>query len=389
MHFLDNVFPLQYLMYKSEVLEGGRGWLLNLLLRSEAFYHASLALSAYHRRSVMLANASHPIQAAALVQQGKHLESCINLTHQAAQRCCPRMGLGILASVIQLVFFEVLFNLDNPMFYFTDILAKLFTGFDGTWQIHLRAAVDMYRNGHEKNLAPLGLAEKSRAILCEDLPLLESEQVAVEEVVSFRFLSGTLIWLDIISSITAGRTPRLLPHHACVLASKSQTKLEGIMGCRNWVMLQVARIAALHEQKIQAMRQPHFDCTELKQSVVDIGRQIQCGLAQLALEAFNISDRDSTVVFEPRIDPPTLVTQIYAYMASLYLHLVIEGFENLEVVSTTIAEAMRMLRTQIPTKILPALVCPLYVIGCAAGQEDKQFFRDIFSSPPLLDPSLE
>ena len=247
----------------------------------------------------------------------------------------------------------------------------------------------MYQNGHKNNLAPFGLVENSRTILCEDRPLQEYEHVAVEEVVNFRFLSGTIIWLDITSSITAGRAPHLLPYHTCVIASNSQTKLEGIMGCRNWVMLQIGRIAALHEHKIQAMRQQHFDCTELKQTVADINRQIQSGLAQLALEAFNISERDSAAMFEPILDPPTLVTHIFAYMASLYLHLVIEGFQKLEVLDTTISEAMRMLRTQIPTQILPALVSPLYVIGSVARQGDEQFFRDIFSSPPLLDPLLK
>ena len=42
MHFLDSVFPLQYPMYKPEISEGERGWLLSLLLRAKSFYHAAL-----------------------------------------------------------------------------------------------------------------------------------------------------------------------------------------------------------------------------------------------------------------------------------------------------------------------------------------------------------
>ncbi|MCJ1384496.1 hypothetical protein MMC17_007613 [Xylographa soralifera] len=371
MHFLDNVFPLQYPMYKPGILEEGRGWLLTLLLQTEPLYHAALALSAYHRCSVVPAEVSQPYQVAALVQQEKHLEICTTLVHQSAQNCCPNIGLGIVASVVQLVFFE------------------LFTGYGNTWQIHLRAAVNMYQSGYKKNLTPFGLAENSRTILCEDRPLLEYEHMAVEEVVSFRFLSGTIIWLDITSSITAGRAPYLLPYHTCIVASNSQTKLEGIMGCRNWVMLLIGRIAALHEHKIQAMRQQHFDCTELKQTVAAISREIQCGLSQMSLEAFNIPKRDSVTMLEPILDLPTLVTHIFAYMASFYLHLVIEGFQKLEKLDTTISEVMRMLQTGIPTRILPALVSPLYVIGSVARQGDEQFFRDIFTSPPLLDQSLK
>ncbi len=246
----------------------------------------------------------------------------------------------------------------------------------------------MYQNGHKKNLVPFGLADNSRRILFDDRPLLESGNAAVEEVGNFRFLSGTIIWLDITSSITAGQAPHLLPYHACMIATNSRTRLEGIMGCKNWVMLQIGRIAALYERKIQAIRQQRFECADLKQTVADISSQIRCGLAQLALEASNISDSDSAASSKPISDPPTLVTHVFAYMAYLYLHLVIEGFERLEVLNTTISEAMAMLRSQVPTQILPALVSPLYVIGSVARKEDEQFFRDVFASPPLLDPSL-
>lgn len=94
-------------MYKPEILEGGRGWLLFLLFGSEAFYHAALALSAYHRRTIAFTKLSHPHQVAALVQQEKHLEVSIRVVNQHAQHSCPKIEIGIMAAVIQLVFFEV------------------------------------------------------------------------------------------------------------------------------------------------------------------------------------------------------------------------------------------------------------------------------------------
>ena len=97
-------------MYKPGILEGGRGWLLALLLQTKPLYHAALALSAYHRRTIMHAKISHPCRVAALVQQEKHLEICIKSVNQVAQNSCPNKGLGIVTSVIQLVFFEVLFR---------------------------------------------------------------------------------------------------------------------------------------------------------------------------------------------------------------------------------------------------------------------------------------
>ena len=49
MRFLDSVFQKQYPIYASRVLEE-RGWLLSLILKNKAFYHAALALSAHHQR---------------------------------------------------------------------------------------------------------------------------------------------------------------------------------------------------------------------------------------------------------------------------------------------------------------------------------------------------
>ena len=113
MHFLDSVFPLQYPMYKPGILEGGRGWLLAVVLRTKPLYHAALALSAYHRRTVTLAKTSRSYRVATLVQQEKHLEICINAINQSAQNSCPKNGLGIVTSVVQLAFFEVFFRLED------------------------------------------------------------------------------------------------------------------------------------------------------------------------------------------------------------------------------------------------------------------------------------
>src|SRR5690242_10230425 len=107
MHFLDVVFPLQYPLYKLRIMEGERGWLLALSLRTKPLYHAALALSAYHRRAIMLAETSHPCRVAALVQQEKHLEICIKSVNQFTQNSWPNNGLGIATSVVQLVFYEV------------------------------------------------------------------------------------------------------------------------------------------------------------------------------------------------------------------------------------------------------------------------------------------
>lgn len=107
MHYLDVVFPLQFPAYKPGIQEGGRGWILALLLREKAFYHAAMAVSTYHRRKVTLAQISHEQRLASLVQQGRHLEICLGLVNGFAKNECPYIRLGVTMAVVQLVFFEV------------------------------------------------------------------------------------------------------------------------------------------------------------------------------------------------------------------------------------------------------------------------------------------
>jgi len=119
MHYLDNVFPLQYPAYRPRVAEGGRGWLLSFLLRIKEFYHASLALSAYHRQELMSTSMSGEHQIVALSQLEKHMELCLVLLRQSAHNSCKNNPVGIMASVVQLVFFEVI-PAPQPLAQLTD-----------------------------------------------------------------------------------------------------------------------------------------------------------------------------------------------------------------------------------------------------------------------------
>ncbi|KAK6069207.1 C6 transcription factor [Seiridium cupressi] len=113
MHFIGNVFPLQYPADKPEMREGGRGWLLHLLLQTKPLYHAALALSWYHRLVVMYQSASPEFRLAATVQQEQQLEKCLNEVQrtirnvsQFVEQAKQFNRMGIAASIVQLVFFE-------------------------------------------------------------------------------------------------------------------------------------------------------------------------------------------------------------------------------------------------------------------------------------------
>ena len=241
----------------------------------------------------------------------------------------------------------------------------------------------MYHRNCQDGLAHLGLSPLSRAKLRDDKPVKKDEGVVVsQEVSTFRFMGGTLIWLDVISSITAGTAPRLLSYHPGVLASNSNTALEKLMGCRNWAMRQIGRIAALHGQRRQARQAGRFDEAEFYQNVVDIRNEIEFGLAGEALDHFGISSGGTLELTNALPQPITLVTRMFAWMATVYLHLITSGFQDLEHLNTPINGALNLLQTQIPAELIPALVAPLFIIGCVAREgAEQEFFRTIHASP--------
>ncbi|KAK9415743.1 putative Pestheic acid cluster transcriptional regulator 3 [Seiridium unicorne] len=164
MHFIDNVFPLQYPAYKPEMREGGRGWLLHLLLQTKPLYHAALALSSYHRLVVMYQSASPECRLAATVQQEQQLEKCLNEVQrtianvsQFVEQAKQVNRMGIATSIVQLVFFE------------------LFAGERSVWQVHLNAAIDMYERCCKDHVVHLGLSEKTQATVLHNLPLGQDE----------------------------------------------------------------------------------------------------------------------------------------------------------------------------------------------------------------------
>lgn len=232
-------------------------------------------------------------------------------------------------------------------------------------------------------LTNFGLSDAAKSILVDNLPLVESESPVACEVLGHRFLSGTIIWLDVISSITSGTAPSLLDYHSRIIAPESQIKLESIMGCRNWIMLQIGRISALYARIACSLQQCESDDRTFKQTVHDISRGIQRRLARGA------SELEFGPVPAEGSGQSTIVDRIFGYMASLYLHLVTVGFQGMEAVKSIYDQAISILRTQTPVHLLPGFVAPLFIIGSTARPEDEMFFRDNLTSPALSNPSIK
>jgi len=392
MHFLDNVFCLQYPLYKPAVSEGGRGWLLSLLLRTKPLYHASLALSAYHRSTMFVAQHCCPTTPSGMTEQEEHLaislrelQGAIQNVDQFVTRACPANSLGMMASTVQLIFFEVGFECSfwNSFVVSMLINPQLFAGQGDSWRIHLNAATALFSGPYKNEMARLGLD----GISTSNVNRIASYS---EETVIFKFLTSVIAWLDIISSTTNGKLPRIIHLLPGEISSGSVINFEAVMGCKNWVMVQIGRISELHGFKTESIREGHIVCEEVGQRASVIKSELQNGLAESSLSFLSISDPIVATACNPYITPQMFTTQLFALSASIYLHLVVFGYQQeSEELTVMVSDAIKLIRRHIPTELTHALVFPLYIIGSAARIEDETIFRHIFSSLPLLDPSLE
>lgn len=268
-------------------------------------------------------------------------------------------------------------------------ITQLFSGHCNTWPIHLRAATDVFRGPFEACWAELKLMGLSSAASSPDTTLDKNEFPTSEDDVASRFLWGVVIWLDIISCITTGKPPQLQSVHNDAISPHSPIQLEYIMGCKNWAMIQIARIAVLQEDKMKATHDGIFDPTDFEKRADVIRRELRNWLTQGFLGNLRISNTDPQVS-HPAMPSTTLVTRIFTLAAFIYLHVIVSGFQlQTDELNTTIWEAMTLLRTQFPAASMHTIVCPLYIIGSVVKDEDRYFFRKVLSTAPLLEPSLK
>lgn len=104
-------------MYSPSIAEGGRGWLLSLLLTTKPLLHAALALSSYHRGTMVLEESRSQCRSVSLQSQERHLAIClaefqeqIRTVGQFVAGNCSKNGIGMMASTVELIFFEVCYR---------------------------------------------------------------------------------------------------------------------------------------------------------------------------------------------------------------------------------------------------------------------------------------
>jgi hypothetical protein len=112
MHYLDQVFHIQYPFYHSPTRQG-RGWLFSILMRVKSAYHAALALSEHHRHST-LQNTGSPSSLSHLRAKDGHynlalreIQLLIGQSHTWTGTTGLICSIEALTCILQLLFWEV------------------------------------------------------------------------------------------------------------------------------------------------------------------------------------------------------------------------------------------------------------------------------------------
>ncbi|TGO36240.1 hypothetical protein BHYA_0131g00180 [Botrytis hyacinthi] len=361
MHYLDIVFPLQFRFYRPLASEGGRGWLLSILLHTRPLYHAALSLSAYHQSAMYSGNKSKTSDNIHEDLQKHHCLALVGL-RQHIDRLSLEIGLGrtktkveILACMICLISFEVL------------------KGDSNDWQTHLQAGRTIFMDLKDNFLLPLDISDAVQEM--KDSSKSDSDVLSLDDELALDFFSTALIWFDGISSVTIGANPEYSEVYPSILRiDNGRIQLCKLMGSQNWVMIAIMDIALLAEWKIAREVLGDLSQSQLARRAACIEDQIEKGIQEnRARQTGDISDPCGI-----RAQESKHITYIFSCAAKVYLYVTQSGaYPRIPEIRDSVSAALKAFRDLPDGQWIRHLVWPFCIVSCMAEEEHEDEFRQI------------
>jgi hypothetical protein len=298
-------------------------------------------------------------------------------------------AVRILASIMQVQRFEI---------------AVL--GFDNC-QTHLNAALALFRQVLDSSgaIEPMGPSSSFSGVMSRLGPsswILPTQcvQAPSAEQAAFQFSSALLILDDIIASTVHQERPRLYECHHSLLCSidgiDPPINLEAVVGCQNWVLLQIGEIAVLDAWKQQCIRAGNLDILELVPRATVIKNSLEAHLMRLENDPTIISKEGSSLLdilisghsqhSEIPASQTSLVTHVWAHAALIYLSVTVSGWQPANVeVRCHVNQIITLQTHQLsPPALLRTMVWPFCVAGCLAEPAQEAHLRGMVEA---LQPS--
>ncbi|KAJ3491331.1 hypothetical protein NLG97_g5615 [Lecanicillium saksenae] len=393
MNYVDFVFPYLFPYYQPPILVGGRGWVLDAFLHgSRSIYYTAIALSSWFF-GVLLAGGEEK-HAACTDRMARQLHHQMGISLTELQKNIfaisakkdnfdIREGLSVMQSVIQMLVFEVTAaNKDN-------------------WKLHLDAAVALFIKMLPQ---PEQWTEKLNALWTPKWPPPEMglRRPWSTDQAALRFFGANLLYIDVMSSITMSKRPRLTGYHESVIPSCPKNKLstepqsagpllmEEFIGLQNWLVQTLGDVAALDAYKKEQQKAGTLSMADLASRGDVLVQVVKAGIRQLENMDYSQTsvERVVSVIRDPlsSLNPssatakPNFIIQnlIWCHAAFIYLHTVISGWQPLDPDVRRSVEKVTELLVDLPDgKTMQSMAWPFCVAGCMAPPEYHDKYRGL------------
>lgn len=394
MIYLDYVFPYLFPHYRPPIMSGGRGWVLDTLQSNRTVYHTAISLASYFF-GVIMANgdANHT---ECVVRMGDRLQEQVEKGLRELQKdmCVINArratftvhdGLSVMQSIIQMVVFE------------------LATTNKETWKVHLDAAFVMF----SKVLPdPEQWTETLHGLYTPRWPppSMGLRRPWSTDQAALRFFTANLVHMDVMSSITMERPPRLRKYHDTIIPGvfskdcrvNAQTAgpifMDEFIGLHNWTVQMIGDVATLDAWKKEQKAKGTLTQADLVSRAHVLQNAITGSLPNLESQVRGIDMPSvlASIVEDPFPELQTIVTSdlqgfhpamafqnaLWLRATLVYLYTVVLGWqpehpdikEHVSYITKTISSLPR-------GSCLRGMVWPFFVAGCLSPREDEEKYR--------------
>lgn len=383
MLYLDHFFPFLFPVYRPLLLEGGRGWVLQLIAENHALYHTTLCLSACFLSVAMgAASVGHGTcelyALNELLNQAstsfESLQKELQDLHALSADDCLVRKACIMDSIVYLQRVETLISNSEHFL------------------IHMNAAVELFKQIMNNDSAKAAnRSHKFDAVLRRlTRPFWSTVTLGrpwSSDQAGFRFFSALLIVDDVVASTALNAAPRLREYHQDLLTIIDDTgpaiNLEEFTGCQNWVMLQVAKVSALAAEKQIQKQAGTLDMMKLvdhAKGIRDVLVDVFTRLATTTSKPKELSILDAFASYnnsQVMSEDSTFVTRVWAHAALAYLSVVVSGWQPAHKDIRENVSRVLALLTQIRTPAMfRTMFWPFCLAGCLAEPWQREQVRD-------------
>ncbi|KAL6246983.1 hypothetical protein RBB50_006290 [Rhinocladiella similis] len=394
MFYFDYLFPFLFPFYRPSPLQGGRAWILEMMISRPVVRQATLCQSAYFL-SLAHEAANHSVDwetvlartrdAFQVLRQSLQLMSGSDISEHL------HGAVRVMASIMQVQRFEIaLLSFENCRAHLSAALSL----FKQLLDTSSTGGIDAVRSAFDAFMNKLGPSTWVLPAQCIQVPSAEQS--------AFRFCSGLLFLDDIIASTALQEEPALFAFHQSLLTSNDglepPIQLETAIGCQNWVFLEIGKVAALDAWKQQCKKTGTLDVIELVHRATAIkdclishltelertSRDVQVGGNDL-MDIFTV---DCHHQFKPPPSQTSLITRVWAHAALIYLSIVVSGWQPASVdIRYHVCRSIELLTYHMPSPtLLRTMVWPFCVTGCLAEPAQEAQLRGIVENlqPPTI-----